>query len=274
MAYVVLPSNSSLEYYPNNTLANYKVKLAKPLELDGQHEVALVEMIYPHRRLTVEPDEAYITFHYWKKLPKLRLKRKAEQQTQDVKKTEKQTKATKHRRVKQFKLQAEIYETAEDLLRAINKLGVESLGVFSLEEGKFKVKFGKDTSKMKLSPRMAHLLGFQKAEEPYHAAFSSTAEFLPHFESQNHALYIYSDIVDNQRVGDVIAPLLRVVCPDKQRMGETISEKYIKPYYLPVNKNFIETIDIQIRTTSGHLFPFLSGSPVVLSLHFRRQKHG
>jgi hypothetical protein len=95
---------------------------------------------------------------------------------------------------------------------------------------------------------------------------------MPHLEGNAHALYVYSSIIDHQIVGDSVSPLLRVVCPDAERLGQTVSEKYIKPYYLPVNSSFIDTIDIQIRTTSGHLFPFLSGNPVVVSLHFRHQR--
>ena len=66
--YVVLPSNSSMEYYPDNTLANFKVKLGRPLVLSTPYEVALVEMIYPHRRLTVQPGEAKMAVHYWKEV--------------------------------------------------------------------------------------------------------------------------------------------------------------------------------------------------------------
>jgi hypothetical protein len=58
--YVVLSSNSSMEMYPDNTIANFKVKLAKPLVLDGRYEVGLVEIIYPHRRLSIEPGETTI----------------------------------------------------------------------------------------------------------------------------------------------------------------------------------------------------------------------
>ena len=33
--YLTLPRNSSLEYFPNNTVANFKVELAEPVELTG-----------------------------------------------------------------------------------------------------------------------------------------------------------------------------------------------------------------------------------------------
>ena len=45
--YLTLPSNSSLEYFPNNTVANFEVKLAEPLELTREWEVELTEIKYP-----------------------------------------------------------------------------------------------------------------------------------------------------------------------------------------------------------------------------------
>jgi hypothetical protein len=46
--YLTLPSNSSLAYFPNNTVANFRVKLAETIVLPGQWEVALTELHYPH----------------------------------------------------------------------------------------------------------------------------------------------------------------------------------------------------------------------------------
>ena len=36
-----------MEYFPANTLTNFKTKLAQPLELTGEWEVALSEFQYP-----------------------------------------------------------------------------------------------------------------------------------------------------------------------------------------------------------------------------------
>ena len=45
--YLTLPSNSSMEYFPGNTLTSFKTKLAQPIELTGEWEVALSEFQYP-----------------------------------------------------------------------------------------------------------------------------------------------------------------------------------------------------------------------------------
>ena len=45
--YVTLPSNSSMEYFPNNTLSNYGTKLPQPFDLNGEWEVGLPEIQFP-----------------------------------------------------------------------------------------------------------------------------------------------------------------------------------------------------------------------------------
>jgi len=46
--YVTLPSGSSGFHFPNNTIANYRTKLATPIELEpNKWEVGLVEISYP-----------------------------------------------------------------------------------------------------------------------------------------------------------------------------------------------------------------------------------
>ena len=93
---------------------------------------------------------------------------------------------------------------------------------------------------------------------------------MPDFTGGEHALFIYSSIVNHQILGDTLAPLLRVVCPDSKNIGSNVaSEKYIKPYYVDIARKYIDVIDIQIRTTTGRLYPFIGGNPVILKLHFR-----
>jgi hypothetical protein len=46
--YPTLPSNSSMAYFQNNTVANFRVKLAETIVLPGQWEVALTELHFPH----------------------------------------------------------------------------------------------------------------------------------------------------------------------------------------------------------------------------------
>jgi len=46
--YATLPSDSSGYYFPANTIADFRTKLATPLELEhGKWEVRLIEISYP-----------------------------------------------------------------------------------------------------------------------------------------------------------------------------------------------------------------------------------
>ena len=46
--YLHLPSNSSLDKFPQNTLTEYQVSLPQTITLEGEWEVALTEIHYPH----------------------------------------------------------------------------------------------------------------------------------------------------------------------------------------------------------------------------------
>ena len=42
--YVILPSNSSYEFFPNNKTSHFRVHLPRPLDFKGEHEVALAQL--------------------------------------------------------------------------------------------------------------------------------------------------------------------------------------------------------------------------------------
>ena len=72
-----------------------------------------------------------------------------------------------------------------------------------------------------------------------------------HHTSQNiaksglyHTCYIYTDIVQNQLVGDVKVPLLRVV-PGKE--GKLTYADYARPHFLSINRSNISIIEVNIR---------------------------
>jgi hypothetical protein len=47
--YVTLPSDSSVYCFPNNTIANFRTKLATPIEVEpGRSKIGLVDISYPN----------------------------------------------------------------------------------------------------------------------------------------------------------------------------------------------------------------------------------
>jgi hypothetical protein len=58
--YITLPSDSSANYYPDNTITRFVTKLPEGIRLEGEYEVGLTEIIYPHTWYNVDDeDEKY-----------------------------------------------------------------------------------------------------------------------------------------------------------------------------------------------------------------------
>ena len=70
--YVTLPSNSSMQYFPDNKTSNFVTKLSRTPQLDGEWEVGLAEIVYPHTWYNIRegknaveiyaPDNLYLVF--------------------------------------------------------------------------------------------------------------------------------------------------------------------------------------------------------------------
>lgn len=62
MFYLALPSDSSMDSFPNNTLASVTTRLPHMLDLDGSWEMGLAEIQYPHSWYNVRKHELWILF--------------------------------------------------------------------------------------------------------------------------------------------------------------------------------------------------------------------
>ena len=64
--YMTLPSHSSMNYYPKNTVTKYKTHLAQPISLEGDWEVGLFEFEYHRTWYNVEEKDSKIKFDHMK----------------------------------------------------------------------------------------------------------------------------------------------------------------------------------------------------------------
>src|ERR1043165_6383401 len=60
--YLTLPSNSSMHYYPTNTVTRYTTRLENAIALSGDWEVGLVEIQYQHTWFKLERGEGTFTY--------------------------------------------------------------------------------------------------------------------------------------------------------------------------------------------------------------------
>ena len=85
-----------------------------------------------------------------------------------------------------------------------------------------------------------------------------------------HSLFVYSDIIDNQFVGNSRSPLLNVVNVSNNYQ-QVISRIYDNPNYIPVSSREISSINISIRDDTGEKI-FFTNSKVIIKLHFRSKR--
>ncbi|GFX91397.1 uncharacterized protein TNCV_1934131 [Trichonephila clavipes] len=86
------------------------------------------------------------------------------------------------------------------------------------------------------------------------------SEFVADAWSNFSVFYVYSDLISPQIVGDTQAPLLRIV-RTKGHDGETISQYYDRPQYLPLVRYSFHTIQSELRLNLGDFVPFEIDSP-------------
>ena len=84
-------------------------------------------------------------------------------------------------------------------------------------------------------------------------------------------MYVYTDLIYPQHVGDVLAPLLRIINVDNRQYvsGSNVVKVFTHPHYVPVLKREFQQVEIDIRDDSGFYVPFTKGK-LSVSLHFRK----
>lgn len=87
--------------------------------------------------------------------------------------------------------------------------------------------------------------------------------------SKPKALFIYTDFIEDQIVGNTASPLLEVVGTSTQAKDETITLNIVNPHYVKINRSNITNIRIMTRDNTGEFVQFLPNSLYILKLHFR-----
>ena len=243
--YLTLPSNSSMEYFPGNTLTNFKTKLAQPIELTGEWEVALSEFQYPRSWYNLRDFDNHIYY---------------DSGGQGFYSTS--------------VIPHGYYPTIKEFVAAVNKtLKTDTNGDIWLTYNKITRKITvhvKNKAKLALAGRFASMIGFEKREV---VITKKTEAPLPvNLEAGFHAMYLYTDIVEPQLVGDSKVSLLKVIkCKVIKVWGECDCELSQSSIYVPVNVKSFETVEIDIKDDTQEKVPFEFGK-VIVTLHFRQRR--
>ena len=242
--YLTLPSNSSMEYFPANTLTNFKTKLAQPIELTGEWEVALSEFQYPRSWYNLRKG---LDSHIY------------------------------HRSGGEgYFLSSGVphgyYRSVKEFVSAVNKTLKTNVNgdiwfTYNQLTRKMTVHV-KNKAKLFLSDRFASMVGFDEKE--LEIAKNTEAPLPVDLEAGFHTMYLYTDIVEPQLVGDSKVSLLKVVkCSGE--FGENVNVSFPNLQYVPVSVKSFETIEIDIKDDTQEKVPFEFGK-VIVTLHFRQRR--
>ena len=111
-------------------------------------------------------------------------------------------------------------------------------------------------------------MGFLSDENGY-IEKNSLAKYIPDVSGGIRQLYVYApNLVEDTIVGNVTAPLLRVVNVEK-KPGEIDEIIYTSEFHQRLVIKRISQIQIQITSASGELINFHWGN-IILTLHFKR----
>jgi hypothetical protein len=264
---IILPSNSSLKYFPSNTTTNFSTRLPRAVKLHDRWSVGIAEVHVPCTTLHVTREEALL--------------KDPENATQ----------------LNYFK--HGVYSSISSLIDALNNgvfeyhNGVWGEKFFYDKEGGFvsRIVYKKPDSEefyvpCGLSEKVKRVLGFEDSYF-YFTDLDTPDEFRRikvldggFFQGKQPAslaravpdqLFIYSNLCEPSIVGDTHAPLLRIVNLDAREFnfGSTIVKRFAPVNYTPLLSNRFQVIDIDIRDQFGNPIPFEFGT-LTVALHFKK----
>lgn len=265
--YLTLPSDSSMNIYPKNTVTHYLTELATNIDLKGTWEVGLSEITFPHSWHTIRRYNQLV----WKVT----------------------VLGENGPRTNTFRLREGLYRSPEELIHEMNKtMNPTPEMIADIREhhplAEHEVRFYFDSVSRLASIRftarkvipvtlwlnrnLVEFLGLKKKladKDLFPDTYTGTR--VVDLNQGFNALYVYCDLVKARHVGDTLSPLLRTVPISLRRSRDDATEtQYFNPVnHLPLEKHHFKTIEIDIRDDSGHPVPFESGK-VLVTLVFRR----
>ena len=250
--YITLPSNST----SSNSAAEFTTTLPVNVNLDGEWEVGLSEIIYGNIWFNIFSHNDKITFF-----------------------------DDKHEIHVTLNIVRGRYEDVHGLIETIlNALEAESKRLDIEFQRSLNIAYNSYIKKcqilintdviynLQIPSDVAYMLGFSETQLNALDNNSGRKNIYAHHVvdmscSLNH-LYIYCSILKPQIVGNALAPLLQIVSVEGKYV-DTVCRTYITPNYVPVLKNCFREIEICIRDDQNRPIKFEYGKTII-KLHFRR----
>ena len=90
------------------------------------------------------------------------------------------------------------------------------------------------------------------------------------FNYKGAFMYVYSSLVKGSIVGNMFAPIVRVVDLEDKPKSETIHSKFTVPHYLPLRSSSFNEVVLELTDGMGNSMKFNQGNSVAV-FHFRKK---
>lgn len=243
--YITLASNS--KGFDTNTNSNFVVKLRKSIQLsNGKTEIGLTSINFPVSWHNITKGEQRIVIFY-------KVNNTTKQENIIFREgrylTINELIEELHRAIKSSKRQEEI-KFFHDNIRNTTFMSIKA------------------DIEVKLSLAVSEILGF-KSDKSYKTGNHQSSNW-PDINRGFSSLWVYCNLAESRPVVDTIAPLLRVVPINTEKMSSqryyASSSEFTNIQYIPTSTFNSDLIEIDIRGDNGSNIPFTSGK-VDLQVH-------
>lgn len=306
---ITLVSTSNLKLHPDNAPGNFTVQLARQLELEGTWEVAIQSITFPVAwddkiaetvyHIVYLPSEYQIK-NYDDAATGFELACDTQEETQkkvwyisgmsaqgwDSHGIRLARQTLEEQTVRSPQMLGDIMaERINSFLQ--NEIDCEAKVNFNFDAsnktGRFVCNTGRVFIFLQDSARLARMLGckYVKAvpnsvlhisKHPEFYMLSTDSREVQSNFAKHDTLYVYTDIIYPQLVGDYESPLLGIVPVPSLPYGAIHTHTFVRNDYLPVRGKTIDKINIRVVTELGYDVPFPHvSSSVLVSLAFKRK---
>ena len=274
-SFLYLPSNVTSQRYVSNTPSHFKIPLVEPLNFHDPHnwEVSLSELYFPSSYYNISQDNnSNQTIQYQIKgvvhTKIITIPQGHYDPASYVKEVNKEIKKIKHKftatsepkvlfkgRLKYNPNSRKITLVLNNHLEAMTFYGDNFRNMLGLEKandpGDLTIKFEKD-----------ELRSMRK----YYYEFPKSCSF----NYKGAHMYVYSSLVKDSIVGNVFAPIVRVVGLEDKPKSETIHREFTVPHYLPLRSSSFNEVVLELTDGMGNSMKLIQGNSVAV-FHFKKK---
>ena len=225
--YLTLPSNSSMSYYEDNTLISFTTRLPNTIDLEGDWEVGLVEIQYPHNWFNVLSE---VTAHSF------RMGGRRDGRAED------------HRVIIADGYYPSVCSLLDKIQRKANNCA-NSTNMVKIHFDAVRQKVSLVNTILYTITVPAHIQRMLGMNNSYFNTNGTEANSVVDMNLLD-SLYVYCDVVEPRVVGHSLTPLLRIV-PVEGKHGELITRIYTIVHYVRVQRKTFQTLEVNIRDRTG-----------------------